>query len=131
MPGLARDPGADLILRRQIGPAMRARRPPSHHACTLEKPRGVRAALRPLPATYPAMPVVSCCGNWGGVPGFPEAQIEHLGELIVQLVTARPRPVQAHACHVTTVVLCLRWGGIRSDAGRADGYPRDVRPCRR
>jgi hypothetical protein len=32
---------------------------------------------------------VSRCRNQGGAPGFPEAQIEHLDELIIPLVTAR------------------------------------------
>jgi len=92
MPGLARDPGAVLTIvtlrgqqARPCLPAVRSRTT----ARTVEKPRGVRAALRPVPATYPATPVVSCCRNWGGVPGFLEAQIDHLDELIVPLVTTR------------------------------------------
>jgi hypothetical protein len=92
MPGLARDPGAVLAVVTLRGnrpghalPAVRSRTT----ARTVEKPRGVRAALRPVPAAYPATPVVSCCRNWGGVPGFLEAQIEYLGELIVPLVTTR------------------------------------------
>ena len=56
---------------------------------TLEKPRAPARRCGPVPVTYPATPVVSWRGNWGGVPVFLEAQIGHLGELIVPLVTAR------------------------------------------
>ena len=45
----------------------------------------------------------------GGAPGFLEARTGYPGELIVPLVTARPRPVQAQACRAATVVLCLGW----------------------
>ena len=60
--------------------------------------RAVPAA--PVLATNPATPVVSRCGNWGGAPGFPEAQIEHLDELIVPLVIAR-------ACGLPKLMLAM------------------------
>jgi hypothetical protein len=72
---------------------MPACRPQSHHGSHGGETTRVRAALRPAPATYPATPVVSCCRNRGGAPGFLEAQIDHLDELIVPLVTTRPGPV--------------------------------------
>jgi hypothetical protein len=65
---------------------MPACRPQSHHGSHGGETTRVRAALRLAPAT----PVVSCCRNWGGAPGFLEAQIDHLDELIVPLVTTRP-----------------------------------------
>ena len=68
---------------------MPACRPQSHHGWHGGETSRVRAALRPVPATYPATPVVFCCRNCGGAPGFLEAQIDHLDELIVPLVTTR------------------------------------------
>ena len=67
---------------------MPVRGPQSHHGSRWTNPRG-GTALRPVPVTYPATPVVSWRGNWGGVPVFPVAQTGRLGELIVPLVTAR------------------------------------------
>ena len=43
----------------------------------------------PGPATSPATPSASRCGNWGGAREFLDGQLERLDELIVPLVTAR------------------------------------------
>ena len=72
---------------------MPACRPQSHHGPHGgETSRGPPLARHcgPVPATYPATPVVFCYRNCGGASGFLEAQIDHLDELIVPLVTTRP-----------------------------------------
>jgi hypothetical protein len=71
------------------GPAVPIRHPQPSTARTLDNTAGPARRCGPVPAPSPATPVVSRCRNWGGAPGFPEAQIEHLDELIVPLVTAR------------------------------------------
>ena len=47
------------------------------------------AALRPRPGHVPGYAGRVPLQELGGAPRFPEAQIEHLGELIIPLVTAR------------------------------------------
>ena len=48
-----------------------------------------RRRCGPVPATSPAMPSASRCGNWGGARSSSAASSSRLDELIVPLVTAR------------------------------------------
>ena len=68
---------------------MPARRPQSHHGSHAGNPPGVRAALRPCPGDVPGFASRVLLREPGRRAGFPEAQVEHLDELIVPLVTAR------------------------------------------
>jgi hypothetical protein len=68
---------------------MPACRPQSHHGShggeTSRGPRGATARLGDVPG-YASRVLLQ---ELGGAPGFPEAQIDHLDELIVPLVTTR------------------------------------------
>ncbi len=67
---------------------MPARRPQSHHCSHAGEPRA-GAALRPCPGDVPGYASRALLREPGRRAGFPEAQFDHLGELIVPLVTTR------------------------------------------
>ena len=80
------------------------------------------ASLRPRPATSPATPPGSRCGNWDGARSSSTASSSRLDELIVPLVTARaPGLLALYGIGPRTAALLLIAAGRPSRAAPLRG----------